>query len=92
MKSIWNLAVALWDDCDAVVISTELALVSSILVVAIVASLSRVYRAVRSELNDVARVVDNIDQSYGYTGIQSHSAFTAGSAYYDAPSCITLGR
>lgn len=82
-----------WDDDVGFVISAELVLVASILVIGIIVGLSEIQHAVVSEMNDVADAVGSLNQSYWYSGFskidggwscngQVH-AFTRGSSFID---------
>lgn len=75
----------LWKDQDGFVVSTELVLVATILVIGMVVGLATVRNAVVQELGDVAMAIGNINQSYGYTGVQGreNSSATAGSEFTD---------
>jgi Flp pilus assembly pilin Flp len=74
----------LWNDEAGAVISAEIVLVATILVIGMVVGLKSVRDAVVTELADVAQAIANIDQSYSYSGIDGHSTGTAGSFYLDA--------
>lgn len=74
-----------WNDEAGFVISAELVLVATILVIGMVVGLSAVRDSVVSELADVAQAIANIDQSYSYHGIKGHRAYTSGAAFADAP-------
>jgi Flp pilus assembly pilin Flp len=86
------------DECGAV-ISAELVLVLTVLVLATVVGLSEVAIAVNTELNDISNAIGALDQSYFFTGFKKTSdgkntSFYAGSRFTDAhddcdknPSC-----
>ncbi len=57
----------LWSDEQGAVISAELALVLTILVLGVLVGLSEVAVAVNTELNDVSNAVGALDQSYFFT-------------------------
>ena len=90
----------LWNDCSGGVITTELAVVTSMVVAGVTAGLANLTAVMNAELNDVASAIQNVNQSYGYTGIQSYDAYTAGSGFVDqrdvelfmAPSCTLVGE
>lgn len=82
---------SLLNDEAGFVVSAELVLVATILVIGLIVGLSEVQHAVNSELNDVADSIGSLNQSYSYSGfhkstgflgIQNH-AFTRGSAFAD---------
>ncbi len=75
----------LWKDQDGFVVSTELVLVATILVIGMVVGLATVRNAVVQELGDVAMAIGNINQSYQYSGVmgRENSSQTAGSEFVD---------
>lgn len=80
------------------IVSSELVLVATILVIGLIVGLSEVQHAVVSELNDVGDAIGSLNQSYHFTGFSKRSgygsfggggagfcakAFTRGSAFID---------
>jgi len=61
----------LWADEAGFLVSSELVLVSTILVLSMVVGLSEVSRAVNHELADVASAFSCVNQSYRYDGLFS---------------------
>lgn len=59
------------DECGAV-ISAELVLVLTILVIGLVVGLSEVAVAVNTELNDVSNAIGALSQSYFFTGFSGY--------------------
>lgn len=53
------------------IVSAELVLVATILVVGMIVGLSEIQHAVVQELNDVAEAFGSVNQSYGYTGFSA---------------------
>jgi type II secretory pathway pseudopilin PulG len=74
----------LWNDEAGAVISAEIVLVATILVIGMIVGLKSVRDAVVTELADVAQAIANVSQSYSYSGINGHAAGTAGSFFEDA--------
>jgi len=74
----------LWNDEAGAVVSAEIMLVATILVIGMVVGLKSVRDAVLTELADVAQAIANIDQSYSYSGVDGHAAGTSGSFFLDA--------
>jgi Flp pilus assembly pilin Flp len=72
-----------WNDEAGVIVSAEIVLVLTILVIAMVVGLTAVRDSVTSELADVAQAIANIDQSYSYGGMTGHCAAVNGSAFTD---------
>ena len=58
----------LWNDEAGFIISAELVLVATLLVVGLIVGLSEVQHAVVSELNDVADAIGELNQAYRYSG------------------------
>ena len=90
----------IWNDCDGSVVSTELLMVTSVLVAGLASGLTSVRDAVISEFSDVAHSVQELNQSFSYQGSEGHAAMTAGSDYIDrfdptattAESCIVMNE
>ena len=81
----------LWSDESAVIISSELVLVTSCAVLPMVVGLMEVTCAVTAELNDFSNAIGALNQTYGATGFglsfagtSKVKAFAAGSAYIDS--------
>ena len=75
----------LWNDNGGAVISGELVLVLTILVIAMVTGLTSLRDAVVTELADVGAAIGSINQSFEYGGIKAHCAKVHGSQFRDAP-------
>lgn len=72
------------------IVSAELVLVATILVIGLIVGLSEVQHAVVSELNDVGDAIGNLNQSYAFTGFSAYKnqggglkSFTNGSFFID---------
>lgn len=70
------------------IVSAELVLVATLLVIGMIVGLSEVQHAVVSELNDVGEAIGKLNQSYSFSGFakkdgRSCHAFTRGSAFFD---------
>src|SRR5688572_18818701 len=76
----WRVSMLkrLWKDEAGAIITTELVLVSSIMVCGLVAGLSKVRDAVNGELQGLAQAISSADQSYSVAGTESQGASTAG--------------
>ncbi len=83
LKSLWN------DECG-VILSAELVLIATILVLGMVVGLVELQCAVVAELSDLGDAFGNLDQSYQVSGLTSVKnngrikAATAGASYHDA--------
>ena len=72
-----------WSDEAGFIVSTELILIATILVIGMLVGLVSVRDQVVQELADVAEAISDIDQSYFYTGVKGHNAETNGSDFTD---------
>ena len=73
------------------IVSAELVLVATIMVIGLIVGMSEVQHAVTQELNDVADSIGSLNQSYLYSGFKKPkgyggglAAWTPGSAFNDA--------
>lgn len=78
-----NLLKRLWLEEDGVVLSSEMMLYGSLGVVGAGAGYTALRDSVNAELSDLAKALGSIDQSFWYAPVVGHSAWTAGSAFYD---------
>ncbi len=79
---------ALWNDDRGFIISAELVMIATILVLGLIAGLTCVRDAVTGELFDVADAIDSLNQSYSYTGMHGCSAPGCGRHSFTAGSCF----
>ncbi|MFI4876385.1 MAG: hypothetical protein ACIALR_13630, partial [Blastopirellula sp. JB062] len=87
-----SLLKRIWNDEAGFIVSTELILIATIVVIGLVVGLSAVRDAVTAELSDVAGAIQDVDQSYTVWGVTGHSAAVAGSDYGDQQDwCDTDG-
>lgn len=73
----------LWNDEAGALLSAEIVLVGTILVIGVLTGLTSVRDAVVTELADVAGAIASVDQSYSYSGVAGHGVQTFGSAFRD---------
>ncbi len=73
----------LWADEAGFVVSAELVLVATTLVVGVLVGLVTVRDQVVQELGDLALAIGNVNQSYTYDGVTGHTSATAGSMFQD---------
>ena len=78
-----NVLHRIWADEAGFVVSTELVLVATTLVVGMLVGLVTVRDQVVQELGDVALAIGNVNQSYVYEGVTGHTSATAGSDFLD---------
>lgn len=74
---------ALWSDDRAFVVSSELILVATIMVIGMVVGLVTVRDQVVQELADVAAAVSRTEQDFSFSGVTGHSASISGSLFID---------
>ncbi|MEZ6066963.1 MAG: hypothetical protein R3B90_14955 [Planctomycetaceae bacterium] len=72
------------------IVSAELVLIATLLVIGLIVGLSEIQHAINSELNDVADAIGKLNQSYFFSGFSKANqykggvaAFTRGSSYAD---------
>lgn len=83
----------LWNDEDGFILSSELVLAATLLVIGMVVGLQTIREAVVQELADVGSAISKVNQSYSYAGITGHHSFTSGSRFRDLrDSCDTCDR
>jgi len=73
-----------WNDDAGFVVSAELALVATILVLGVMVGLSALRNGVVNELADVSAAIDSVNQSYQLSGTSGHAASTASTTFADA--------
>ncbi|MFP6657192.1 MAG: hypothetical protein VB853_03360 [Pirellulales bacterium] len=73
----------LWSDNVGVVVSAELILIATILVIGMIVGLTSVRDQVVQELGDVAAAIASANQSYSFSGATGHHSSTAGSQFAD---------
>lgn len=90
-----------WRDENGAIISAELILILTILVIGVVTGLSCLQMAVVQELQEIAASISSLNQSYAFSGFGGcfsgrgyggkRTSFTAGSAFYDTRGLHTGG-
>ncbi len=85
-----NLLKSLRQDEHGVILSAEIVIVGTVLVLGVMTGMACLQKSVNNELGDFARAIDSIDQTYafsghrkagGFNGTGDCCAFTAGSAF-----------
>jgi len=66
-----SLALQLFRDDAGFIVSAELVLIATILVIGLVVGLSEVSHGVNNELNDVGDAFGSVNQSFRYSGFQN---------------------
>ena len=81
---------ALWRDEVGFIVSAELILIATILVIGLIVGLSEVQHAVVSELNDVGDSIGALNQGFLFAGLSAKkgngvtSAYLHGSSFHDS--------
>jgi len=82
-----RLIKCLWQDEHGVILSTEIVIVGSVLVVGLITGMATLQEAVNGELKDLAGAIGSLDQSYSFTGQETDCkkchGCTAGSSFRD---------
>ena len=73
----------LWSEEVGAIVSAEIMLVATILVIGVIVGLKSVRDSVVTELADVAQALANVSQTYSYSATSGHHAFTAGGSFQD---------
>jgi Flp pilus assembly pilin Flp len=80
----------LWNEEAGAIVSAEIVLIMTILVIGMVVGLKSVRDSVVTELADVAQAIANLDQSYSFSATSGHHAYTSGASFTDvADFCDT---
>jgi len=80
----------LWNDEAGFVVSAELVLIATLLVIGMIVGLSEIQHAVVAEMNDVGDAFGQLNQSYMYSGFSAkkngygYKSYTRGSVFEDA--------
>ncbi len=78
-----NLLKSLYNDEAGFIISAELILISTIVVVGLIVGLSEVAHGVNQELEDVGSAIGHVNQSFKYTGFTGAKGRHVGSRFID---------
>jgi hypothetical protein len=85
---------SLWNDENGVILSAELVLIGTILVLGMIVGLVELQCSIVAELSDLSSAFGNLDQSYQVSGFASYKGYgntkarTHGAAYSDfADTC-----
>lgn len=78
-----TLALKLWQDEAGFLVSAEMVLISTIVVLGMVVGLAEVSSAINQELEDVASAFGSVNQSYRYSGLWSDDKAASGGSQFD---------
>jgi len=81
-----------WSEQDGAIVSAEIMLVATILVLGVIVGLKSVRDSVVTELADVAQAIANIDQSFCYSGTSGHAAYSGGGDFNDQTDFCDLAH
>lgn len=73
----------LWNDQAGFVVSAELVLIATILVIGLIVGWATVRDQVVQELGDVAAAISDINQSYTWSAVTGHTSSVAGTFFDD---------
>ncbi|MCE9605096.1 MAG: hypothetical protein K8U03_09380 [Planctomycetia bacterium] len=79
-----------WKEEFGAIVSAEVMLVATILVIGVIVGLKSVRDSVATELADVAQAFGNVNQTYSYSATSGHHTFTAGGQFTDAADFCDL--
>lgn len=85
-----NLIYDFWTDQSGMIVSAEIVIVGTVLVLGLIVGLNAVQSAIVFELNDIARAFCSLNQSYWFSGFRGCKARVPGSAYVDINTCARL--
>lgn len=77
------LFTKLFRDEAGFIVSAELVLVSTVLVLGMVVGLSEVANGINEELEDVGSAFGRVNQSYKFAGFSGHKGWIDGSRFHD---------
>jgi len=75
--------IRLWTEETGAIVSAEIMLIATILVLGVIVGLKSVRDSVVTELADVAQAIANVNQSYCYSGVTGHAAHSGGGQFQD---------
>ena len=79
-----KLVQRFWSDEAGFIVSAELVLIATVLVIGMLVGLVTIRDQVVQELADVADAFSEVDQSYSFSAVTGHSSSTAGTIFDDA--------
>jgi len=80
-----RIANRLWEDQNGFIVSSELVLLASVILIPLLVGMQTVRDSVVQELGDVGQGVGNLVQSYWYAGVAGHHSYASGSQFVDLP-------
>lgn len=78
-----RILISLWRDQRGFIVSSELVLLASVIVIPLLVGMQTVRDSVVQELGDVGQGIGSLVQSYWYGGVAGHCSFVSGSRFID---------
>src|SRR5262245_59077784 len=78
-----HLITRFWKDDAGFIISAELVLIATILVLGLIVGLTAIRKDITSELTEVGQAFGGLDQGYSYMGISNCHSFSLPSGVFD---------
>lgn len=85
-----SLIYEFWTDQSGVIVSAEIVIVATVLVLGLIVGLNAVQSAIVFELNDISRAFCSLNQSYWFSGFRGCKARVPGSAFTDINTCARV--
>ncbi|MEZ6067721.1 MAG: hypothetical protein R3B90_18880 [Planctomycetaceae bacterium] len=85
------MLTAFLHDESGFIVSAELVLVSTLVVLGMIVGLSEIQHSINAELNDVADAIGSINQSYAYSGFSKWQQYNSGFKGYFGAKAFTRG-
>lgn len=80
-----RIANKLWKDEKGFIVSSELVLLASVILIPLLVGMQTVRDSVVQELGDVGQAIGSVAQTYWYGGVVGHCSYVVGSRFYDQP-------
>lgn len=85
-----SLIYEFWTDQSGVIVSAEIVIVATVVVLGLIVGLNALQSAIVFELNDIARAFCSLNQSYWFSGFRGCKASVPGSQFTDINTCARL--
>ena len=80
-----SLFTQFWNDSNGFIVSAELVLIATILVLGVVVGMAEIASGINQELEDVGAAFGRVNQSYRISGFSGTKAEKLGSIFVDGP-------
>lgn len=78
-----NTLSRLWHEDVGAIVSAEIVLIMTLLVIGMIVGLKSLRDSIVTELADIAQAFANFDQSFSFCAVTGHGAFTGGGFFAD---------